>query len=642
MNIANAINMSTNAEHYYGVELTENDPIAPQPQGILTTLKPHQKTALQKAITMETNGKIFYRIRHEDIEIETNQRFTPIRGEVEIATNVGILGDIVGYGKTLTALSIIASTRPNMIYEQNTKIQSSIGRNIAHFSATYKKPEMTPSNHFFSTTLVVVPRGPVYVQWETTIRTQTNLRVLALDALPKIRKHCPGPGTEFADLKAFFDTFDIVLLTNTSLKTFITFYDRPYHDNPIVAWERIMIDEAHVLLHKMPLFNYRFLWLITGTYQSLSNCIYGARNTMPYVLRELLQDDRIPFLLLKGNRDYVMSSFVVPASSEHFYLCEMPRSVSIIQPFLSPNILDRINANDIAGAIRELGGTTETESDLVTLVTKDIQRDINNKVREIEYVESLDISNDAKEQRLTNLRTELGRYEDRMQSLAERVSQLSDKTCAICYDSYTNPIMLPCTHVFCGGCIMHWLNSHNNTYHSETSRVCPQCRVPITCQRLIAIVEGNSNANQSISALSSSIPYTPQIQNKEDTLMRILQQKPDGKFLVFSRFEGGIFWRMVPKLQQANIPFAEIKGTTYQMMNIINRFRNGELRVILLNTHYAGSGIDISCATDVVILHAMEYDKIQAVGRAQRVGRTSPLTIHNLCYPHEMNENQAH
>jgi len=32
----------------------------------------------------------------------------------------------------------------------------------------------------------------------------------------------------------------------------------------------------------------------------------------------------------------------------------------------------------------------------------------------------------------------------------------------------------------------------------------------------------------------------------------------------------------------------------------------------------------------------MGLDKTQAVGRAQRVGRTSPLTIHNLCYPHEL------
>ena len=32
----------------------------------------------------------------------------------------------------------------------------------------------------------------------------------------------------------------------------------------------------------------------------------------------------------------------------------------------------------------------------------------------------------------------------------------------------------------------------------------------------------------------------------------------------------------------------------------------------------------------------MGEDKIQAVGRGQRVGRTSPLSVHNLLYEHEM------
>ncbi len=57
---------------------------------------------------------------------------------------------------------------------------------------------------------------------------------------------------------------------------------------------------------------------------------------------------------------------------------------------------------------------------------------------------------------------------------------------------------------------------------------------------------------------------------------------------------------------------------------------------ILLNTFHAGSGIDISFATDVIIFHSMGLYKTQAVGRAQRVGRTDKLFIHNLCYEQEM------
>ena len=80
-----------------------------------------------------------------------------------------------------------------------------------------------------------------------------------------------------------------------------------------------------------------------------------------------------------------------------------------------------------------------------------------------------------------------------------------------------------------------------------------------------------------------------------------------------------------------------MKGTTNHMVNVLDRFKKGIINIILLNTQYAGSGIEINYATDVIIFHSMGIDKQQAVGRAQRVGRTSQLRIHNLCYEDEMN-----
>jgi ERCC4-related helicase len=79
-----------------------------------------------------------------------------------------------------------------------------------------------------------------------------------------------------------------------------------------------------------------------------------------------------------------------------------------------------------------------------------------------------------------------------------------------------------------------------------------------------------------------------------------------------------------------------LKGNTSHMVNVLNKFKNGELNIIFLNTQYAGSGIDISDATDIIIFHKMGSDKEQAIGRAQRVGRTTELYIHNLCYEHEL------
>ena len=83
-----------------------------------------------------------------------------------------------------------------------------------------------------------------------------------------------------------------------------------------------------------------------------------------------------------------------------------------------------------------------------------------------------------------------------------------------------------------------------------------------------------------------------------------------------------------------------LKGNTNHMINILDNFKKGIINVILLNTQYAGSGIDINYATDVIIFHSMGLDKNQAIGRALRVGKTDQLYIHNLCYNHEMPNNK--
>ena len=90
------------------------------------------------------------------------------------------------------------------------------------------------------------------------------------------------------------------------------------------------------------------------------------------------------------------------------------------------------------------------------------------------------------------------------------------------------------------------------------------------------------------------------------------------------------------KMIENDIKFEFLKGNTLHMMNVLDKFKKGEIKIILLNTQYAGSGIDINYATDVIIYHSMGIEKKQAIGRAQRVGRTEQLYIHNLAYEHEI------
>ena len=611
----------------YDLELDENSPIKKQNNLIKRQLKPHQLACLQKAFLMEKTGEINYYInenKHNDIYN------TGLKGAYTINTNIGIIGDIVGYGKTLTALSIISSCNLEDIYLNKEYRKSYISNtNYSYFSYSTDNKKIKNAESFINSTLVVVPRGPVYVQWERTLKEDTNLKFIAINNLNFIRKNLPDEEELLNNdniLIEYFNKYDVVLIKNTTLDVLIRYYTDISSGNSLLGynsiktifrWKRIMIDEAHDLIRFVPLLHYYHLWLISGTYEDIINSIRSPCSLL-FDIRNVFNDIKnIKLMLIKCNRNFIRSSFKLPIPEEKYYLCKMSLQFETIRGFITNSVIDKLNANDISGAIRELGGKTETEENMIELITKDINTDIENKKQEIEYTRLLILPDDIKKNKINKLGKDLLLLNDKLNSLKNRITELEKKSCAICMEYLDKPILLKCTHSYCGICIMNWIKNNNK---------CPECRTIIETDDMIAISNNIDN------------DYDNNILSKIDTLINIINSKKYGKFLVFSKYESG-FYSIINKLKMCNISYGELKGNTSHMMNVLNDFKNSKLKVILLNTLYAGSGIDISCATDVIIFHSLGLYKQQAVGRAQRVGRIDKLYIHNLCYEQEMSNN---
>lgn len=622
--------------HEYGIEITEDDPMVQQPEKITVDLKPHQLASVYKASAMERDGVVNYHVPNPEEHLRTSYRRRPaFKGRFRVHTNVGIIGDIVGYGKTLTALGIVAATPIADIYNDNRMVHSHNGtaKNRAFIRVDCEKQADLDERQLFNTTLVIVPRGPVYTQWEQMLREKTTLKHLAVTDLRVIKKKFPPIGSTNEDLKRFFDGYDVVLLKSTNIKTLLDYYDVPFRTNPIRGFARVMVDEAPDIISTIPILDYRFLWLISATYSSFYTDYFTYSN-MSVVVKELITEERAHIIMVRCNTEFTKRSFDIPAFREIVHECLAPRHLTIVQPFLTRSAIDLINANDIAGAIREIGGKTETEDSLVKIITRNLQRDIFNKEHERAFVEGLDLGEEAKAARITHINNDIERLRRRMADLEERVRSMTADSCPICYEDIREPIMLSCTHAFCGRCIMKWIETKEEERPHRTgvqSRVCPTCRTTISRKELVAVVKKKEEeAPDTEDGPSSQRPLS-----KVDTIMNIIRRKPDGKFLVFSQHDA-TFEDLYTSLGEADIEYSEIKGSTPQMMKVLDRFRSGDVRVILLNTMYAGSGIDISCATDVVLFHSMGLSSEQAIGRAQRVGRTSQLTVHRLCYPHEI------
>jgi SNF2 family DNA or RNA helicase len=128
----------------------------------------------------------------------------------------------------------------------------------------------------------------------------------------------------------------------------------------------------------------------------------------------------------------------------------------------------------------------------------------------------------------------------------------------------------------------------------------------------------------------------PQLEKKPDALLRIFKENPDGKFLIFSRYDNP-FAAMEESIASLGIRVKQLKGNKDAVASTLRAFQGNELRCLLLNSHYAGSGLNITAATHVILFHAMTHEEEkQILGRAYRMGRTEPLHFIRLLHQDEM------
>ena len=99
---------------------------------------------------------------------------------------------------------------------------------------------------------------------------------------------------------------------------------------------------------------------------------------------------------------------------------------------------------------------------------------------------------------------------------------------------------------------------------------------------------------------------------------------------MFSDFEGS-FSPICKILDTNNIKFIILKGDTTNRTKIIDDYKKGVVNVIFLNSSIDSAGINLPETTDIILYHEMNsITKNQIIARAERIGRTEDLTIHQL------------
>lgn len=663
--------MATQIDRFFKLKyLPDGSNGVTQSSKIKIPLKPHQ-------LSLVNACKLFEQKQYRKVTTEYTDR------EIELNSSVGIIGDNVGSGKTYMALSLIAEG----IIQNQSDVETEHHYYGKVQTIVRRKPIQVNN---LNIDIVVVPHN-ILTQWDDALKNTT---------LKYMIYHKKGPITSllekcFSDtikedeefntkywkmfkynqnlfdhekLENTFNNYDLILVSSTKYVEFCDIIGN-YKVN------RIIFDEADTInIASCPFLKNNFTWFITSTYENLiyprgrtlyvrsngelsdvwqgsyvdyyeqSNArqversrIMGISKTgyirdTCYNIVRLGSTDLICSLVLKNHPDFVKSSFQLNEPRRFWIECDYDRRLFIVKDFVSGDVLSRLSAGDIAGAIERIDcEKVSSNENLVDVVTRDISKNLHNAELELQMKYQIVFSSKkAKEE-------SIARAEEKVVELRSKIDNIRDKVlkedlCPVCYDEVQNVTLTPCCNTkYCLECITMCCQKGN--------KKCPFCRAPLNMKDLIILTdEANTGGGPA---------PKEKLKDKIFAVKRIIsdakaREDPNFKLLIFADYDAS-FDNLINTLNEEGLKYFTIKGTSNTISKNIANYKSTDphnpdkLDVLLLNSNYCGSGINLENTTDLIIYHDMTDSKItQIIGRAQRPGRTSILNIWRLLHDYEI------
>jgi hypothetical protein len=451
--------------------------------------------------------------------------------------------------------------------------------------------------------LIVVPHT-IYKQWQDTIENQTTLKAHFLKSQRDLDKD---------NLLTSLEGSHCTLISNTLLQSFLTnLQARAQPQQP--SWRRVFFDEADTIKIsggcQKPIAN--MTWYVTASYTNML-CVnqyyhsYIIRQLTPSILesldpeiQEMLQQyiDNHPnvtffrttssnyftdirsshplrgHLVVKSSKAFLEQSIQLPSLHQQIIRCQTPLSQQLLDQAIPPQIETLLHAGDISGALMSLGVSSHTPLTIVDAVTEFRKKELDRLKRLYTFKEEETyISTQAKETALAALQYKIQTAEQQLQALQTRIQEATKESCSICFETPTEPVLVPCcAKMFCGNCILSWMTR---------TPACPLCRTSFHPSELKRI-------GQEFRGTRHSLP------KKLDALLQILQEHPNGKFLIFSRYENPLL--SIQETIQDHYPTATLHGNKDAISRILSDFESGKYKILLLNSRQAAAGMNIPSA----------------------------------------------
>lgn len=544
----------------------ENIQMIVQPKELKTSLYPHQ---LASVFVMEE--------RERTKEIDWGKNI--------IHTNIGVNADETGYGKTLSMITLLL--RDKMEWDMQTPYADT--KTVVE--AYHKIKKTTFTEYYKLNSNLVMVSHTILKQWEQEL-DKTPLKYVRITNQKELESVKP-------------DKVDVVLVIPKMFNKLII----EYHGH---AWKRFIFDEpGNMKVPAMRDIVAGFYWFVTATPYSMFTLHMRCKTSFMYQVfcKDLSYhtfDYHFGFLLVKNDKEFIKQSYSFPPTYHHYHKCFQP-IYNTIKGLVNPRITAMIEAGNISGAIKALGGKGTDN------VTELIKKRKELEIQEIETrIAILGIRGDQ-EVKIKSWKEQQKRVKNQLLCLEERFEDIMSGDCNICFDKIIEHVMEPnCQNVFCGICLLTWL---------KTKTTCPLCRNNVDVKNLIYINSKNKKKDQKTEQ---------KIKTKTNTIIDLIKNKTNGKFIIFSNWNE-TFNSIRNELFVNGIGFVEITGRIQTIEENLRKFKEGETRVMFLNSRFNGAGLNLQETTDIILYHEMNKDLLnQLLGRANRLGRTKPLQVHHL------------
>ena len=166
-----------------------------------------------------------------------------------------------------------------------------------------------------------------------------------------------------------------------------------------------------------------------------------------------------------------------------------------------------------------------------------------------------------------------------------------------------------CTHLFCANCISHWLKLSNN---------CPLCKVNLSVLNLTHVINNQNNNS------SSNLP------TKYVIIENIIKNK-DKKTLLWINSNLNLGSKYIYKyLSENDVKFEIFKGNYSAKNSILQKFKSGNLDVLILNLKEDIPGLNLQYITDIIFLSDVISEYENAISKVNRIGIDHTITVHKF------------